>query len=83
MIDVPKYKDVINVKWIYRTKQYADGNVQKDKARIVAKWFTQQPGIDFNETFSPISHMDTVRTVLAIAVQNKWVVYQMDVKSAF
>ena len=83
MIDVPKYKDVISVKWTYKTKHDTDGDVQKDKARIVAKGFTQQPGIDFNETFSPISRMDRVITVLAIAPQNKWHVYQMDVKSKF
>ena len=50
---------------------------------MVARGFTQQPGIDFNETFSPVARMDTVRTVLAIAVQNKCHVHQMDVKSGF
>ena len=51
LVDVPKDKDVISVKWIYKTEQDADGNVQKHKARMVARGFTQQPGIDFNETF--------------------------------
>jgi hypothetical protein len=53
------------------------------RKRLVARGFTQQPGIDFNETFAPVACMDTVRTVLAIVVQNKWHVYQMDVKSTF
>ena len=83
LVNVPKDKDVISVKWIYKTKQDADGNAQKHKARMVARGFTQQPGIDFNETFAPVARMDTVRTVLAIAAQNKWQVHQMDVKSAF
>ena len=83
LVDVPKDKDVINVKWIYKTKQDVDGNVQKHKERMVVRGFTHQPNIDFNETFAPVSRMDTIRTVLAIAVQNKWHVYQMDVKSAF
>ena len=48
LVDVPKYKDVISVKWIYKTKQDADENVQKHKARMVARGFTQQPSIDFN-----------------------------------
>ena len=61
----------------------ADGNVQKHKARMVARGFTQQPGIDLNETFAPVARMDTVRTVLAIVAQNKWHVHQMDVKSTF
>ena len=83
MVDVPKYKVVISVKWIYKTKQDDDGNMQKHKARMMARGFIQQPIIDFNETFAPVARMDTVRIVLAIIAQNKWLVYQMDVKSTF
>ena len=50
---------------------------------MVARGFTQHLGIDFNETFSPVAHMDTVRTILVISTQNKFHVYQMDVKSLF
>ena len=81
LADVPKDKDVISVKWICKIKK--DGNVQKLKARMVARQFTQQPDIDFNETFAPVARMDTVRIVLAIAAQNKRHVHQMDVKSTF
>ena len=83
LVDVPNDKDVINVKWIYKTKQDADGNAQKKKARMVARGFTHHPDIDFNETFAHAARMDTVRTVLAIIAKNKWHVYQMDVKSTF
>ena len=83
LFDVPKDKDVISVKWIYKTKQDADGNFQKHKAIMVARGFTQQRDIDFNEMFTPVACMDTVRTVLSIAAQNKWHVHQMDVKLAF
>ena len=83
LVDVPKYKYVINVKWIYKTNQDANGNVQKHKARMVARGFKHQPSIDFNETFAPVACMDTVKTVLAIATHNKWHVHQMDVKSTF
>ena len=68
---------------IYKTKQDADANVQKHKERMVTRGFTQQPGIDLNETFALVAHMDTVKIVLAIVAQNKWLVYQMDVKSTF
>jgi hypothetical protein len=51
--------------------------------RLVARGFSHQPGIDFNETFSPAVHMDTVITVLSIFAQHKWLVYQMYVKSTF
>ena len=50
LVDVPKDKDVVSVKWIYNTKQDADGNVKKHKERMVARGFTQQPDIEFNET---------------------------------
>ena len=83
LVDVPKDKDVISVKWIYKTKQDADGNVQKHKERMVARGFTQQSSIVFNETFAPVARMDTFRTIMAIATQNKWHVHPMDVKSAF
>ena len=68
-VDVPEDRDVISVKWIYKTKQCVEGNVKKHKARLVARGFTQQPRIDFNETFSSIARMDTVSTVLAIFAQ--------------
>ena len=83
LVDVPKEKDVISIKWFYKTKQDANGNLQKHKERMVTRGFTQQPSIDFNETFAPVRHMDTIRTVMSIAAQNKWFVYQMDVKSEF
>ena len=50
---------------------------------MVARGFTQQPDIDFNETFAPVARMDTVGIVLAIVAQNKWLNYKMDVKLAF
>ena len=74
-VDVPKDKDVINVKWIYKTKKDADGNVQKNKARMVARGFTQQSDIYFNETFALVAHMDKIGTFFPIIAQKKWHVY--------
>jgi hypothetical protein len=73
VVDLPKGMNNIGVKWVYRTKLNADGEVEKYKARLVAEGFSQQPGIDYNETFSPVARIDTVRMVLTIAAQNKWV----------
>jgi hypothetical protein len=83
LVELPKGKDVIGVKWVYKTKYNDDGKVEKHKARLVAKGFTQQPGIDYNETFSPVARLDTIRMVLSIIAQKNWKVYQMDVKSTF
>ena len=70
LVDVPKDKDVIIIKWIYKTKQDVDGNVQKSKEILVSRRFTQQPSIDFNEPFVPIARMDIFKTVLSISAQN-------------
>ena len=83
LVNLREGKDAIGVKWIYKTKFDADGNVVKHKARLVAKGFLQQPEIDYNETFAPVARLDIVRTMLTIARHHKWKVYQMDVKSAF
>lgn len=76
-------KKAIGLKWIFRTKFCADGSIQKHKARLVVKRYTQQQGVDFEETFSPIAQLEIVRTFLALAAQLKWLVYQFDVKSVF
>ncbi|CAL2268742.1 unnamed protein product [Prunus armeniaca] len=83
LVDRPKSKDIIGLKWVYKTKFNEDGSIQKHKARLVAKGYSQQPGIDFNETFTPVVRMETIRTILALAAQLKTKVYQLDVKSAF
>ena len=83
LVDPPKGKDIIGLKWVYKTKYNEDGSIQKHKARLVAKGYSQQPGVDFNETFAPIARIETIRLVLAIAAQLELYVYQMDVKSAF
>ena len=70
LVKLPEGKDAIGVKWIYKTKFDADGNVVKHKARLVANGFSQQPGIDYNETFAPVARLDIVRTMLAIASIN-------------
>jgi hypothetical protein len=83
LVDLPRHKKSIGVKWVYKTKLNEKGQIEKHKARLVAKGFSQQPGIDYGETFAPVARLDTVRTLLAIAAQHKWKVYQMDVKSSF
>lgn len=83
LVDFPRHKKSIGVKWVYKTKLNEKGEIEKHKARLVAKRFLQQPGINYGENFSLVARLDTVRTLLAIAAQHKWKVYQMDVKSAF
>ena len=71
------------MKWIYKTKFNENGEVNKYKARLVAKGYTQQHGIDYTEVFAIVARMETVRLVVALEAQRKWIIYQLDVKFAF
>eukprot|EP00253_Pinus_taeda_P007197 PITA_07197 len=81
--DLPEGKKPIRCKWVYKVKYKANGTLDKYKARLVARGFSQKEGIDYEETFAPIAKMSTIRLVLVLAAQFKWKVHQMDVKSAF
>eukprot|EP00253_Pinus_taeda_P029599 PITA_29599 len=83
LVELPKGKEVIGVKWVYKTKCNAEGKIERHKARLVVKGYKQQYGRYYEENFAPVARIETVRALLSIAVQNKWKVYQMDVKSTF
>ena len=82
-MDLPKGKDAIGVKWVYKTKSNVEGKIDRHKARLVVKGYKQKQGRDYDETFALVERMEIVRTMLSIAAQHKWKIYQMDVKSAF
>ena len=70
-------------KWIFRHKLHSDGTLDRYKARWVLRGFTQRPGVDFDETFSPVVKPATIRTVLSLVLSNNWPIHQLDVKNAF
>jgi hypothetical protein len=65
-------KNLIDCKWVYRIKKKSDGTIDRYKARLVAKGFKQRYGLDYEETFSPVVKIATVRTVLSLAVSRGW-----------
>ena len=65
-------KNIINCKWVHRVKKRADGSIDIYKARLVAKGFKQMYGIDYEDTFSPVVKIATIRTVLALSVSCGW-----------
>ncbi|GKE85404.1 retrovirus-related pol polyprotein from transposon TNT 1-94, partial [Tanacetum coccineum] len=74
---------VITLKWIYKVKLDELGGILKNKARVVARGYRQEEGIDFGESFAPVARLDAIRIFLAFAAHMNMIVYQMDVKTAF
>ncbi|MCO5608558.1 hypothetical protein L7F22_062769 [Adiantum nelumboides] len=83
LVPKPPKRNVVSTKWIFKTKYKADGSLDKHKTRLMARGFSQRPGVDFDETYAPTARMTTIRTVLCLAAHFGWAVFQMDVKSAF
>jgi hypothetical protein len=75
LVDRPVHKKVIGVKWIFKTKLNAYENINKHKARLVVKDYSQEPGIDFTDTFAPVSRPDTIKLLFALATQNGWYIF--------
>uniref|UniRef100_A0A2N9HCN5 Integrase catalytic domain-containing protein n=1 Tax=Fagus sylvatica TaxID=28930 RepID=A0A2N9HCN5_FAGSY len=83
LVDLPAGKFAIGYKWVYKIKTRSDGTVDRYKACLVAKGFTQEYGIDYEETFAPVARLSSVRTLITVSASRHWPLFQMDVKNTF
>lgn len=83
LTDLPKGHKAIDLKWVFKVKTDQQGEVTKHKARVVVKGYVQRHGIDYDEVFAPVTRLEIVRLLLALAAKHEWEVHHLDVKSAF
>nr|XP_016439502.1 PREDICTED: uncharacterized protein LOC107765379 [Nicotiana tabacum] len=83
VVQLPPEKSPIGLKWVFKVKYKANGDVERFKARLVSKGYNHHEGIDYQETFSHVVKIVTVRTVISIATAEGWLLHQMDIYNAF
>uniref|UniRef100_A0A8R7UCU5 Reverse transcriptase Ty1/copia-type domain-containing protein n=1 Tax=Triticum urartu TaxID=4572 RepID=A0A8R7UCU5_TRIUA len=83
LVHLPEGKKAVSCKWIYTVKQNPEGKIERYKARLVARGYSQTYGIDYDETFAPVAKMSTVRILISCATNFGWPLHQLDVKNAF
>jgi hypothetical protein len=83
LVDPPPGCKAIGTKWVWKNKEGEKGEVVKNKSRLVAQGFSQKEGIDYEETFAPVAHLEVIRIPLAFSMAKGFKLHQMDVKNAF
>ncbi|GFS34037.1 hypothetical protein Acr_00g0031910 [Actinidia rufa] len=83
MVDLPYDKSTVGCKWVYKIKTQACGTIERYKAHMVAHGFTQEYGIDYEETFAPVARLNSIHTLIAVMTVRGWGLSQMDVKNTF
>lgn len=81
--NLPHGKKIVGCKWVYTLKYNSDGSLERYKARLVAKRYTQTYGVDYQENFAPVAKMDTARILFSLATNFNWNLSQFDAKNTF
>jgi hypothetical protein len=83
LVKPPRDVNVIGTKWVFKNKHGRDGEIMRNKARLVAQGFSQVKGLDFEEIFAPVARLEAIMILLAFVASKGFKLYQMDVESAF
>ena len=83
LVEPPAGANIVGSKWVFRVKKDADGNVIRKKAHLVAQGFLQVPGVDYFDTFAPVAHLASIRTIMALAAHDDMEMDQIDIKGAY
>jgi hypothetical protein len=83
LVDPPRDVNMIGTKWVFKNKQGEDGEVVRNKARLIPKGFSQVEGLDFGETFASVARLEAIRILLTIVASKSFKLYQINVKSDF
>ncbi|KAM1712704.1 hypothetical protein ACFX12_023548 [Malus domestica] len=83
LVPPPENRSIVGSKWVYKVKKNPNGSISRYKARLVAQGFSQEHGVDYSDTFSPVVRHTTVRIIIALAAMNRWELKQLDIKNAF
>ena len=83
LVELPKGQKIVGSKWVFKLKRNEDGSVQRCKARLVAQGYSQEKGLNYDETFNPVVRSESIRSVIAVASKNDLKMHQLDVTTAF
>ena len=83
LVDLPPGSKPLGYKWIFKKKMKADGSIDKYKARLVIKGYNKKEGLDYFDTYSPVTRISSIRMLIAIVAIHNLEIHQMDVKIAF
>jgi hypothetical protein len=81
LVDPARDVNIIGIKWVFKNKLGEDGEVVRNKARLVAQGYSQVEGLDFGEIFTPVAHLEAIRNLLAFTASKGFKLYQTNVKS--